>query len=473
MYEYLQEKDKDAVHRRYEERLSGKEPQEVHHVEICSKNGNKIPCEAYSSLIQYDGRPALLAIIRDISKRKQAEEELKKHRDHLEELVTERTKELQKTNEKLRTEISEHKQTEEALRKSEGKFRLLAENATDVIWTLDMNLGLTYISPSVFQLRGYTVEEAMAQSLNEMLFPQSSAKAMAIFNQNLQLIEAGDDKGWAPVTFEAEQYCKDGTTIITRTSAKMLKGSDGRPNLILGVTHDITNRKQAAKLIRDLSHQLLTSQESERQRISFELHDSVAQDLSTSKIICEMLLKDNSFTPEARKQVSEVSDNLHKTLSNVRDLSYELRPPGLEDLGLTHTMHELCDEFSKKTGVRNDFQSAGMDNLNLNYNTKINLYRVLQEALNNVRKHSDASNVKIRLIASFPNIILRIEDDGKGFDLKDRLTRTSNEKRMGLSSMEERVGLLLGRIDIKSIPGKGTKVFIEVPQRDENIGASD
>jgi signal transduction histidine kinase len=253
----------------------------------------------------------------------------------------------------------------------------------------------------------------------------------------------------------------------------LLKGSGERPKLILGVTHDITDRKQAAKLIHDLSHQLLTSQESERQRISFELHDSVAQDLSTSKIICEMLLKDNSFRPEVRKQVSEISENLHKTLSNVRDLSYELRPPGLEDLGLTHTMHELCDDFSKKTGVRNDFQSAGMDSLNLNYNTKINLYRVLQEALNNVRKHSDASNVKIRLIASFPNIILRIEDDGKGFDLKDRLTRTSNEKRMGLSSMEERVGLLLGRIDIKSIPGKGTKVFIEIPQRDENIGASD
>jgi PAS domain S-box-containing protein len=228
LYENLQEKDKDAVHRRYEERLSGKELQEVHHVEIWSKNGNKIPCEAYSSLIQYDGRPALLAIIRDLSKRKHAEEELKKHRDHLEELVTERTKELQKTNEKLRTEISEHKQTEEALRKSEEKFRLLAENATDVIWTLDMNLGLTYISPSIFQLRGYTVEEAMAQSLDEMLFPQSSAEAMAILNQNLQLIEAGDDKGWAPVTFEAEQYCKDGTTIITRTNAKFLKGSDVR-----------------------------------------------------------------------------------------------------------------------------------------------------------------------------------------------------------------------------------------------------
>ena len=108
--------------------------------------------------------------------------------------------------------------------------------------------------------------------------------------------------------------------------------------------------------------------------------------------------------------------------------------------------------------------------LNLNYNTKINLYRLLQEGLNNVKKHADADNVKVRLISSFPNVILRIHDDGKGFDLKERLARTSSEKRMGLSSMAHRVDLLLGRIDIESIPGKGTKVLIEIPYQDGNMG---
>ena len=111
-----------------------------------------------------------------------------------------------------------------------------------------------------------------------------------------------------------------------------------------------------------------------------------------------------------------------------------------------------------------------MDDLNLNYNTKINLYRLLQEGLNNVKKHADAGNVNVRLISSFPNVILRINDDGKGFDLKEQLAKTSSERKMGLSSMAHRVDLLQGRLDIDSIPGKGTKVFIEIPHKDENIG---
>ncbi len=122
--------------------------------------------------------------------------------------------------------------------------------------------------------------------------------------------------------------------------------------------------------------------------------------------------------------------------------------------------------ISEQTGISVDFKSAGMGNLNLNYNTKINLYRLLQEGLNNIKKHADAGNVKIRLISSFPNIILRIYDDGRGFDLKERLARTSSEKRMGLSSMEQRVDLLLGRINIESTPGKGTKVVIKIPYKD-------
>ncbi len=205
--------------------------------------------------------------------------------------------------------------------------------------------------------------------------------------------------------------------------------------------------------------------------ISRELHDSVAQDLSSSRINCEMLLISKSVTPGIRRIISEVSENLQKSLKSVRDLSYEVRPPGLEKLGLVQTMYQFCSDFSDKTGVRIDFQSAGIDNLNLNYNTKINLYRLLQEGLNNVKKHADASDVKIRLIASFPNVIFRINDDGKGFDLKERLAKASSEKRMGLRGMHERVGLLYGRINIESSPGKGTKVFIEIPYEDENIGS--
>jgi signal transduction histidine kinase len=129
-------------------------------------------------------------------------------------------------------------------------------------------------------------------------------------------------------------------------------------------------------------------------------------------------------------------------------------------------MHEFCNDFSENTGVRVDFQSAGIDNLNLNYETKINLFRLLQEGLNNVRKHADASRVRVKLVSSFPSVILRIEDDGKGFDMKKRLSYSAREKRMGLSSMTHRVDLLLGKMNIESVPGKGTKVVIEVPHKE-------
>lgn len=91
------------------------------------------------------------------------------------------------------------------------------------------------------------------------------------------------------------------------------------------------------------------------------------------------------------------------------------------------------------------------------------MYRLVQEGINNVKKHADAHNVRIKLVSALPNIILRIEDDGKGFDVMERLTASSDEKRMGLQSMKERVSLLQGRIDIQSSHKKGTNIVIEIP----------
>jgi signal transduction histidine kinase len=98
--------------------------------------------------------------------------------------------------------------------------------------------------------------------------------------------------------------------------------------------------------------------------------------------------------------------------------------------------------------VNVEFQSAGMDNLSLGYHTEINLYRVIKEGLNNIWKHANAKNANFKIISSFPNILLRIEDNGRGFDVDSRLLKTLSEKRMGLKSMEERVALLQGKMSI-------------------------
>jgi len=120
-------------------------------------------------------------------------------------------------------------------------------------------------------------------------------------------------------------------------------------------------------------------------------------------------------------------------------------------------------DFAEKNVLKVDFKSAGVDKLRFNFDTEINLYRIVQEGLSNIRNHAEAGNVIIKLVFSFPNIILRIEDDGKGFNMQERMEAAFKEKRMGLQNIEQRVSLLEGEMDIQSRQMKGTKILIKIP----------
>jgi signal transduction histidine kinase len=135
-------------------------------------------------------------------------------------------------------------------------------------------------------------------------------------------------------------------------------------------------------------------------------------------------------------------------------------------MGLVHAIFQYCEEFSERTGLAIDFASAGLEKAALDSDTEINLYRLIQEGLNNVHKHAEARRATVKLVKAHPNIILRIKDDGKGFDVNARKALSTNEKRMGLQSMEERVHLLGGKIEIQSSPMRGTKIAIRIPSRD-------
>lgn len=225
-----------------------------------------------------------------------------------------------------------------------------------------------------------------------------------------------------------------------------------------------TDRKRADEQIHTLTQELMRYQENERQMISRELHDSIAQDLSSLKIGCATLFDYQPPIPaEIKQKVAGFSKVLHKIITNVRDLSYLLRPPGLDQLGIAQSISEYCDDFAEKTGLKVNFNAAGMDAFQLNDNININLFRLVQEGLNNIRKHADAAQSTVKLISAYPNIILSIEDDGKGFDVEERLATMNHKKRMGLQSMQERAMLLGGKIAIQSQPGKGTKIVVKVP----------
>jgi signal transduction histidine kinase len=202
--------------------------------------------------------------------------------------------------------------------------------------------------------------------------------------------------------------------------------------------------------------------------ISCELHDSIAQDLSTLKLYCNRLFEDQSSTESGIKgSPADVSRLIDQTITTVRDLAYNLRPPDLEHLGLVHSLKVFCEEFTGKNDIAVDFQVAGINESTLNSDTRINIYRLVTEGVNNIRKHAAASKATIKLVGAYPNIILRIKDNGKGFDVKERERSIGSEKRMGLRSMKERVNLLQGQMLIHSELNKGTEIVIKLPLKDK------
>lgn len=171
---------------------------------------------------------------------------LKSKRD-LEERVFARTRELSASNTSLQLEVENHRQARKALFKSEEQYRLIAENVADVLWVTDLNLCFTYISPSIYQQRGYTVEEAMVDDFKKMRPLGSRELIKQLYEERVRLLEENDPDAWSPISFELEQYCKDGSLIWTSNNARILKGADNQPQGILGVTRDITRQKLAEK----------------------------------------------------------------------------------------------------------------------------------------------------------------------------------------------------------------------------------
>jgi signal transduction histidine kinase len=269
-------------------------------------------------------------------------------------------------------------------------------------------------------------------------------------------------------SYEIENIRRNGQRVWIAWTNRAILNKDGNISEFLAVGIDNTERMADKERIHNLTHQLIKAQESERLRISRDLHDNVAQDLSSLKIGLETLFDNQPAMREmAQERIDRLTVDLRRSIAVVRDLAYGLRPPGLDQLGLVRTIFLYCEDFSAHHDIRTDFNAAGMDDLSLNFDTEINIYRLIQEALRNAQKHSGATMVTIRLVASSPNIVLRIKDNGKGFDLKKRRLQVMREKRMGLQSMEERVGLLGGDIRIDSKPKHGTTIFIEIPLKEK------
>jgi signal transduction histidine kinase len=228
---------------------------------------------------------------------------------------------------------------------------------------------------------------------------------------------------------------------------------------------EIKERKQVEEALREseshlryLSSQLLTAQENERKRIALELHDSIGQTLSALKFSVENTLKqvDDNNPNACAEALSTAIPLVQESIEEVRKIAMDLRPSILDDLGILATISWFCREFQTiYSGIRIQ-QQLDIQEDDVPDPLKITIYRILQEAFNNVTKHSEADLVRLSLRKTDATIALAVEDNGLGFNPEDVFSVESSSRGIGLASMRERTELSGGSFSIESTEGKGT-----------------
>jgi len=222
------------------------------------------------------------------------------------------------------------------------------------------------------------------------------------------------------------------------------------------------------RLERKYLSQIIEAQENERRRISRELHDEIGQALTAIKFNLDMIDKELPRTlPVVRGRLGDAKSLSNQTITAMRQLSMDLRPTMLDELGLIPTLRWYVQNFSKRLGIECQFQAIGFEG-KLPPQIETAFYRIVQEALNNISKHAEATHVEISFEQRDSMIYASIIDNGKGFNLERVLHPESPERGFGIIGMQERISLLGGKIDIQSRPGFGTQIHIEVPYKEES-----
>jgi signal transduction histidine kinase len=209
-----------------------------------------------------------------------------------------------------------------------------------------------------------------------------------------------------------------------------------------------------------LLEEVISAQESERKRIARELHDQTGQ-LLTSLMLGLKTLKVNT-SKNIQDKIRDMRNLAATALDEVHNLALELRPSSLDDLGLVAALEQYTRDYAEKFGIPVDFQAIGFEKKRLLPEVEITLYRIVQEALTNIVKHTKAERVSILLEIRGTTAVAIIEDNGQGFDVK-KSSQTTTNKNLGLHGMYERAALINGKLSIESVVGSGTTIHVEVP----------
>jgi PAS domain S-box-containing protein len=418
----------------------------------------KDPSRSYLDLLPV----VLLGVVRkheDRLARKRAEEALRKAHDELEQRVEKRTAKLARTTEQLMLELTERKRVEESLRLSEERFRSVAQTACDAIITVDSRGKIVFWNHAAVNMFGYSVDEAMGKPLG-FLMPERFRKD---HDDALKRAVSTGRSIMIGSTVEKVGLKKNNIDFPVELSLARWQTKEGV--FFTGIVRDVSACKLAEEEIRHLSQQLIRATEEERKKLARDLHDELGQALTALHFSMEAM--HDSLPEELKAQKAgcdELIGQVEKLGDTIRDLSSELRPDMLDDLGLVPTLEWYIKDFVKRIGgLQIDFQTIGVKK-RPEAEIEIVLYRFLQEALNNIARHAKAKHVSVLLTYSHPKLIFTIKDDGVGFDQAEPVVPSGAKRQpIGLLGMRERLVSVGGSIDIRSSGGKGTVIRAELP----------
>ena len=355
------------------------------------------------------------------------------------------------------------RRVESDLRESEGRFRVMADTAPVMVWRSGTDKACDFFNRPWLEFRGRTMEQEIGSGWTEGVHPADLDECLMIYTS------AFDERRSFRMEYRLRRADGEYRWVLDSGVPRFT------PNAVfagyIGSCFDITERKLAEGQLReseaalrtsneqnqDLAGRLITAQEDERRRLARDLHDDLTQRLALLSVEMELLacgepkVDSGAGSQHMAAQLRELAADVHK-------LSYQLHPVKLDQLGLVTAAQSYCRDLTQQSGLRIDFAAQNVP-ADLAPNISLGLYRIIQESLHNVVRHSQASAALVEVIGGTDNLRLSITDEGQGFDIHE----TKRTGGLGLVSMQERMRLLRGTIAVHSSPGQGTRVEATLP----------
>jgi PAS domain S-box-containing protein len=344
---------------------------------------------------------------------------------------------------------------QEELQASERRYRSLFEDAHDAIWIQDMDGTIVACNTANAKLTGYDKSELIGKNVREFLSPEALETAKGIRRKLLEGQTVGE-------TYDQSIRRKDGTEAFIRLSSSLVKAG-GETTGFQHIARDITAERRLQENQRHYLGQVTRAQESERKRISRELHDDTIQSLVVLSRQLDALAttRTDDVPPEVRHRLEDLWHQSNTIMQGVRRLSQDLRPAALDRLGLIPAIQMLAADAARFSGIPTVVTVAGTER-RLGEEIELVLFRIVQEALRNVWRHSKATAATVTIEFTHYKVEITIADNGIGFDLPATPSELAKEGKLGLAGMEERARLVGATLSAQSRPGQGTTVAIRL-----------